>query len=77
MQMMYSIVAQELREMQVDAHPQDYLSFFCLGKREEAPKDVSANNGDKVFTEENSFCSFIKHINNQLFFLGLKYNSWL
>lgn len=48
MQMMYSIVAQELREMQVDAHPQDYLSFFCLGKREEAPKDVSANNGDKV-----------------------------
>lgn len=50
MQMMYSVVAQELREMQVDAHPQDYLSFYCLGKREEAPKDVSANNGDKVFT---------------------------
>ncbi|KAL9464729.1 hypothetical protein AB3S75_002354 [Citrus x aurantiifolia] len=48
MQMMYSVVAQELREMQVDAHPQDYLSFYCLGKREEAPKDVSANNGDKV-----------------------------
>lgn len=49
MQMMYSVVAQELREMQVDAHPQDYLSFYCLGKREEAPKDVLANNGDKVF----------------------------
>lgn len=48
MQMMYSVVAQELREMQVDAHPQDYLSFYCLGKREEAPKDVLANNGDKV-----------------------------
>lgn len=48
MQMMYSVVAQELREMQVDAHPQDYLSFYCLGKQEEAPKDVSANNGDKV-----------------------------
>lgn len=50
MQMMYSVVAQELREMKVDTHPQDYLSFYCLGKREEAPKDVLANNGDKVLT---------------------------
>ncbi|KAH9662526.1 phospholipase D delta [Citrus sinensis] len=49
MQMMYSVVAQELREMQVDAHPQDYLSFYCLGKREEAPKDVLANNVDDEY----------------------------
>ncbi|XP_042396137.1 phospholipase D delta-like [Zingiber officinale] len=35
MQMMYGIVAQEIRSMNIkDAHPQDYLNFFCLGKRE-------------------------------------------
>lgn len=52
MQMMYSVVARELRELQVDAHPQDYLNFYCIGNREEPPKDVSTTNGDKVFTWE-------------------------
>ncbi|KAJ0039929.1 hypothetical protein Pint_28738 [Pistacia integerrima] len=49
MQMMYSIVAQALKDMQRNAHPQDYLNFYCLGKREEN-LDVSTNSGEKVFT---------------------------
>jgi hypothetical protein len=36
MEMMYGIIADELRAMNIeDAHPQDYLNFFCLGNREE------------------------------------------
>ncbi|KAJ8459367.1 hypothetical protein OPV22_032293 [Ensete ventricosum] len=39
-QMMYEIVAQALKFMNLEnAHPQDYLNFYCLGNREEAPKD--------------------------------------
>ncbi|XP_031262656.1 phospholipase D delta-like [Pistacia vera] len=47
MQMMYSVVAQALKDMQRNAHPQDYLNFYCLGKREEN-LDVSTNSGEKV-----------------------------
>ncbi|XP_030523736.1 phospholipase D delta-like [Rhodamnia argentea] len=36
MQMMYRVVARELKQMQLkDSHPQDYLNFYCLGKRED------------------------------------------
>ena len=38
--MMYEIVARALKFMNLEnAHPQDYLNFYCLGNREEAPKD--------------------------------------
>ncbi|RWW34931.1 hypothetical protein BHE74_00014557 [Ensete ventricosum] len=38
--MMYDIVAQELKSMNLEnAHPQDYLNFYCLGNREETPAD--------------------------------------
>lgn len=36
MQMMYDIVARELKSMQLaDSTPQDYLNFYCLGNREQ------------------------------------------
>ncbi|XP_047321776.1 phospholipase D delta-like [Impatiens glandulifera] len=42
MQMMYDIIAKELKFMNIkDAHPQDYLNFYCLGKREESPLENS------------------------------------
>lgn len=42
MQAMYATVAQELKSMQLeDSHPYDYLNFYCLGKREEIPKEAS------------------------------------
>ncbi|XP_065030564.1 phospholipase D delta-like isoform X2 [Musa acuminata AAA Group] len=35
MKMMYSIIGEELKSTNNDkAHPQDYLNFYCLGKRE-------------------------------------------
>ncbi|CAN6291154.1 unnamed protein product [Urochloa humidicola] len=43
MSMMYKIVADTLHNQGlVDAHPQDYLNFYCLGKRELADGDVSS-----------------------------------
>jgi len=40
MSMMYKIVADALQSQGlVDAHPQDYLNFYCLGKRELASDD--------------------------------------
>ncbi|RWW62230.1 hypothetical protein BHE74_00030660 [Ensete ventricosum] len=41
MQMMYEIVAQELKSVGLkNAHPHDFLNFYCLGNREIAPKDT-------------------------------------
>uniref|UniRef100_A0A5B7C2A1 Phospholipase D n=1 Tax=Davidia involucrata TaxID=16924 RepID=A0A5B7C2A1_DAVIN len=57
MQMMYEIVAQELKSMPLEnSHPKDYLNFYCLGNREEWPKEElnstnqpsSNRNGDGV-----------------------------
>ncbi|KAL2895270.1 Phospholipase D delta [Bienertia sinuspersici] len=52
MQMMYSIIAKEIKAMNLkDVHPQDYLNFYCLGNRE-PPLDLTdsgqqiSKNGD-------------------------------
>lgn len=47
MQMMYQIIAEELKTMKlVDSHPLDYLNFYCLGNREEVPDTISQSVGD-------------------------------
>lgn len=49
MQAMYEKIAQELKSMNlVDSHPQDYLNFYCIGKREEIPQELSSANGGTV-----------------------------
>ncbi|CAN7016093.1 unnamed protein product [Brassica rapa subsp. trilocularis] len=45
MQMMYDVIARELKAVQSDAHPLDYLNFYCLGKREPLPEDMADTNG--------------------------------
>lgn len=60
MQAMYSTVAQELKSTQlVDSHPCDYLNFYCLGNREEMPKEASQNStdGNQVFLDSFSYIS--------------------
>ena len=49
--MMYDLIAQVLKDMNLeDAHPQDYLNFYCLGNREppldlaDAAQQGSSNN---------------------------------
>ncbi|VFQ92719.1 unnamed protein product [Cuscuta campestris] len=36
MQTMYQVIAREIKSMQLDAHPLDFLNFYCLANREEA-----------------------------------------
>uniref|UniRef100_I1LI59 Phospholipase D n=1 Tax=Glycine max TaxID=3847 RepID=I1LI59_SOYBN len=51
MQMMYDVVARELKSMQLtDVHPQEYLNFYCLGNREHFNEDSSSTNGAQVST---------------------------
>jgi phospholipase D1/2 len=49
MQMMYNVVANALKSMQLsDVHPQDYLNFYCLGNRENFNEENSSSNGAPV-----------------------------
>jgi phospholipase D1/2 len=49
MQMMYNVVANALKSMQLsDVHPQDYLNFYCLGNREHFNEESSGSNGAPV-----------------------------
>ncbi|CAK8568631.1 unnamed protein product [Lathyrus sativus] len=34
MEMMYSDIADAIKKKNIEAHPRDYLTFYCLGKRE-------------------------------------------
>lgn len=46
MEMMYQIIAKEIKAAQLEnAHPTDYLNFYCLGNREECPEEESNGNG--------------------------------
>ncbi|XP_031400388.1 phospholipase D delta isoform X1 [Punica granatum] len=52
MQMMYGVVAEELKRSEhQDLHPQDFLNFYCLGKREEIPNDSSNDANGAAVTE--------------------------
>ncbi|CAA3025109.1 phospholipase D delta-like [Olea europaea subsp. europaea] len=44
MQMMYEIIARELKSANIkNAHPTDYLNFYCLGSREKRQGEGSSN----------------------------------
>ena len=60
MQMMYKIVARELKDTQLrDSHPLHYLNFYCLGNREDILEEPLDDNTDKVFAlMEISFLLF-------------------
>lgn len=71
MQMMYEIIAKEIKAAQLEnAHPTDYLNFYCLGNREECPEEesngsgLSSSNGTTVSVpHSDAFC------NHKLFFV--------
>ncbi|KAL8143229.1 hypothetical protein V2J09_016261 [Rumex salicifolius] len=64
MQMMYGIVARELKTMQLEgSHPQDYLNFYCLGNREEVPQQMlsEAEQSDANGAKANKVCDSMKN----------------
>ncbi|OAY62953.1 Phospholipase D delta [Ananas comosus] len=52
MSMMYKTIAEALKKegLSESSHPQDYLNFYCLGKREPAPKDNATSGVGKLLT---------------------------
>ncbi|KAL6011807.1 hypothetical protein ACLOJK_002273 [Asimina triloba] len=47
MQMMYDIVAKELKSMGLKSHPREYLNFYCLGNREECPQEMNCSTSQR------------------------------
>ncbi|GJT33471.1 phospholipase D delta-like protein [Tanacetum coccineum] len=61
MQMMYEVIARELKNSNLEnAHPQDYLNFYCLGNREQCDEHVS-NSGSHSSSNGGSVSASQKH----------------
>ncbi|XP_011034954.1 PREDICTED: phospholipase D delta-like [Populus euphratica] len=61
MQMMYEVIANELKSMNLEnSHPQDYLNFYCLGNREEV--QGSTNSGDQTVSISQKFQRFMIYV---------------
>ncbi|KAK4490475.1 hypothetical protein RD792_001152 [Penstemon davidsonii] len=63
-QMMYQVVANEIKSMQLsDSHPQDYLNFYCLGNREQIPDTPAQGSGDAVkISDSQKFQRFMIYV---------------
>lgn len=63
MAMMYRIIANELEKAGLahKYHPQDYLNFYCLGKRENSPHNSSEMN------QQTENRSLVWHIFEELY----------
>jgi phospholipase D1/2 len=60
MEMMYRIIADELKAMDnKDMHPEDYLNFFCLGNREEPPSNGIPESEKSTDKSAAVICCFI------------------
>lgn len=71
MQMMYELIAKEIKDANLDnAHPTDYLNFYCLGNREEYQKKSSGSSSQASSNVLNRFISF-----NQSLTTSFKSNS--
>ncbi|KAJ6998888.1 phospholipase D delta-like [Populus alba x Populus x berolinensis] len=61
MQMMYEVIAKELKSMNLEnSHPQDYLNFYCLGNREQVPG--SDKSGDQTVSMSQKFQRFMVYV---------------
>ncbi|KAI3784546.1 hypothetical protein L1987_43646 [Smallanthus sonchifolius] len=62
MEAMYTVIAREIKAMQLDTHPQDYLNFYCLGKREELPTEMSQAPADVKVSDSQKFNRFMIYV---------------
>ncbi|KAI9395493.1 hypothetical protein POPTR_005G246000v4 [Populus trichocarpa] len=61
MQMMYEVIAKELKSMNLEnSHPQDYLNFYCLGNREQVPG--SDKSCDQTVSMSQKFQRFMVYV---------------
>ncbi|CAA0805787.1 Phospholipase D delta [Striga hermonthica] len=66
MQMMYDIIAKEIKSAELkNAHPTDYLNFYCLGNREECPEEevnVDGQTSSSSDTNSKKFRRFMIYV---------------
>lgn len=61
MQMMYEVIAKELKSMNLEnSHPQDYLNFYCLGNREQV--SGSDKSCDQTVSMSQKFQRFMVYV---------------
>jgi len=76
MQMMYKKIAKAIEAAESNAHPTDYLSFFCLGKREssdEAPDDLEAPEPNSVAEKARTHMRFMIYVHSKLAIMDDEY----
>jgi phospholipase D1/2 len=62
MEMMYRVVAQELKTMNIEnANLQDYLNFYCLGNREEPSTNGSPDSDKSTDKSAAVMCCCMLH----------------
>ncbi|XP_076067963.1 uncharacterized protein LOC143040639 isoform X2 [Oratosquilla oratoria] len=69
MEMMYRKVAKALRKVGSDAHPTDYLGFFCLTKRESAeemPDGLDEPDCDSVAAKARQHMRFMIYVHSKM-----------
>jgi len=62
MEMMYRRISKAIEAAELDTHPTDYLSFYCLGKRgDEVPEDLAEPEEDNEvhFREKKRFMIYV------------------
>ncbi|MCL4155200.1 UNVERIFIED_CONTAM: hypothetical protein GTU68_019080 [Idotea baltica] len=69
MEMMYRRIAKALRKMESTAHPTDYLTFFCLGKREAVdalPPDLDEPDSGSVAAKARRHMRFMIYVHSKM-----------
>ncbi|XP_071551933.1 uncharacterized protein [Panulirus ornatus] len=69
MEMMYRKIAKAIRKAKIDAHPTDYLSFFCLGKREspdEIPDGLDDPDSSSVAAKARENMRFMIYVHSKM-----------
>ncbi|GMN49529.1 hypothetical protein TIFTF001_018683 [Ficus carica] len=66
MAMMYHVVAEAIKNAGLSDHPQDYLNFFCLGKREASTSESSSHtnqpNENRTLASVQKFRRFMIYV---------------
>ena len=76
MEMMYRKIAKALKKKDSSAHPTDYLTFFCLGKREaadEVPDGLDAPEPDSVAMKARDHMRFMIYVHSKMAIMDDEY----
>ncbi|KAG7177060.1 phospholipase D alpha 1-like isoform X3 [Homarus americanus] len=69
MEMMYRKISKAIRKAKIDAHPTDYLTFFCLGKREspdEIPDGLEEPDSNSVAAKARESLRFMIYVHSKM-----------